>query len=59
MAKRLGWGLMIPGLLVALWVQFFSNHSIPWWAFISVVALAACGASVGLLTKRKPDNYSN
>lgn len=59
MAKRLGLGLMIPGLLVVLWVQFFSIHSVPWWAFISVVALAACGASVGLLTKREPGKHSN
>lgn len=59
MAKRLGWGLVIPGLLVVLWAQFFSNHSIPWWAFISVVALAACGASVGLLTKREPGKHLN
>ncbi len=51
MAKRLGLGLMIPGLLVILWVQFFSSHSVPWWAFISVVTLAALGASVGMLTK--------
>jgi uncharacterized membrane protein len=59
MAKRLGWSLIIPGLLVALWVQFVSSHSVPWWAFISVVTLAAFGASVGLLTKRKQDNHSN
>jgi len=59
MAKRLGWGLMIPGLLVVLWVQFVSNHSIPWWACISMVTLAAFGASVGLLTKREPGNHSN
>lgn len=57
MAKRLGWSLIIPGLLVALWVQFFSSHSVPWWAFISVVTLAAFGASVGLLTKSEPDNH--
>lgn len=51
MAKKFGWGLMVPGLLFVLWLQLFSNHSLPWWAFISVALLATLGVSVGLLTQ--------
>lgn len=58
MAKKLGWGLMIPGLLFVLWIQLVSNHSIPWWAFISVVLLATFGASVGRLTQGESSKHS-
>lgn len=59
MAKRLGWSLIIPGLVVAIWGQFFSDYSAPWWAFIAVITLAAVGASVGLLTKGNRASHSN
>lgn len=55
MGKKVGWALMTPGLLFVLWAQLFSNYSVPWWAFIAVVFLAAFGASVGLLTRSESD----
>lgn len=59
MAKKFGYGLMIPALLVALWGQLFSSYAVPWWAFISVILLAAAGASVGLLTRNEKESRAD
>lgn len=49
--KKLGWALMLPVIVVAIWGQFFSSYSAPWWAVISVTLLASTGASIGALVQ--------